>query len=221
MIPPRVRVLDMDDLDALPSPCRGCMFWQSAAAPPGEQASDPQGQDAWWQAMQLDWGTPGKGIWDGDELIAFALFAPPLHVQRPRTLTFAPSDDALVLATMWCDPDHRGAGHARHLLQALARDALSQGYEAIEAYGAAFVRDGACVLSGSALEALGFALHRPHPTTALYRMDLDRTVSWPQAVGHALGEVISSLQGRERARARPALEQRQLREDVRTNGSSS
>lgn len=203
----RVRVIDLDDLDDLPSGCRGCLFWQTAQAPVGRKSGDPQGQDAWWRAVQLDWGTPAKGIWDGDRLVAYALFAPPEHFGRLRGFLMPASDDALVLATMWTAKGHRAAGHARHLLQVLARDAIAHDHAAIEAYGSTSAVEGECVLHGDFLEALGFVLHRPRPAVSLYRLDLDRTVSWPHAVGHALGEVLSTLQGRERARGhRPALE---------------
>lgn len=207
MIPPRVRDIDLDALDALPHPCRGCMFWPTRSAPQGQAATDPTAQDAWWRAVQLDWGTPGKGIWHGDQLVAFALFAPLSHVQRVRTLPLPVSDDALLLATLWTAPEQRSHGHARHLLQVVAREAIAHGHPALEAYGSAFAAEGGCVLSGEALRGLGFEVHRQHPTgLALYRIDLDRTVSWPAHVGHALGGVIASLQGRERGRVRPALE---------------
>lgn len=210
MLSPRVRELALEDLDALPDPCRGCMFWQTTNARKGYLERDPQAQDAWWQAVQLDWGAPGKAIWHGENLVAFALYAPPLHVQRVRSLTIPASDDSLVLATMWTALEERGAGHARHLLQVVARDAVSRGLQALEAYGAPQPTEGRCVLPGSVLEALGFTRHRPHPRVPLYRLELDRTVSWPSVVGHALGEVLSTLQGRERAKNRPALERQAL-----------
>lgn len=200
----RVRELDLEDLDALPDPCRGCLFWQTSGNP---APKDPQAQDAWWRAVQLDWGAPGKAIWHDGTLVAYALYAPALHVQRTRSLPLPASDDAVVLATMWTHPDHRGGGHARHLLQVVAREALARNHKAVEAYGTSLL-DRQCLLDGSALEALGFTHVRSHPTgPALYRLDLDRTIRWPHAVGHALGEVIASLQGRERAQ-RPALERR-------------
>lgn len=209
MLSPRVRQLDLDDLEDLPAPCRGCMYWQTTATRPGvDGVSDPIAQDAWWRAVQLDWGTPGKAIWHEGRLVAFALFAPPLHVQRARALPAAPSEDALLLATMWCAPEERRGGHARHLLQVIAREAIAHGHQAIEAYGSTTETDGRCVLSARFLHTIGFTMHRPHPVMSLMRLDLDKTVSWPEAVGHALGEVLSTLQGRERARSRPALERR-------------
>lgn len=202
----RVRELDLDDLDALPDPCRGCMFWQTNG-PALPRAHDRQAQDAWWRAVQLDWGAPGKAIWDGGRVVAYALYAPALHVQRTRSMVLPASDDAVVLATLWTDPAVRGHGHARHLLQVVAREAIARDHRAVEAYGT--VLPGVqCHVPARALEGLGFRLLRSHATApSLYRLDLDRTVRWPHAVGHALGEVIASLQGRERAQ-RPALERR-------------
>lgn len=184
------------------------MFWQSANGRRGGMDDDLPGQDAWWQAVELDWGTPGKAIWVDGELVAFALFAPPLHVQRVRRMAVRVSEDAIVLATMWCHPDHRAAGHARHLMQVIAREAIAHGQDAIEAYAVAGTPEGRCEVSGEVLESLGFQLHRTLGRESLYRLDLDRAVRWPSAVGQAIGEVLSTLQGKERVRSRPALDSR-------------
>lgn len=210
----RVRDLRQEDLDALPSPCRGCMFWQSSRAGRGGLGGDPKDQDAWWRGIELDWGVPGKAVWDDGALVAYAMFAPADHFDRSRSVGPHPSDDAIVLATVWVAPGRRGGGVARHLLQATVREAIAHGAVAVEAYGVttAMTSDtpeeaGGCVVSSAALEALGFKLHRADLEHPLYRLDVERTARWPEAVGHALGEVIATLSGRERARSpRPALE---------------
>jgi GNAT superfamily N-acetyltransferase len=203
----RIRPLRLDDLDQLPGRCRGCLFWQSTGGGRGGMPCDPAAQDAWWRVVQLAWGVPGRGAWRDDRLVGYALFAPPVHLQRSRTLGPPPSEDALVLATLWVDPEHRGAGIARHLLQVVVRDAVSHDLGAVEAYGTlvpgAPEQTGGCVLSGAALEHLGFALHRADVETPLYRLDTHRTVRWTGTVGSALGEVVAALSARPRARARP------------------
>ncbi len=207
----RVRELRMEDLDDLPAPCRGCAFWQTTSAARGGLPSDPAAQDAWWQAVQLEWGVPGRAVWDDDRLVAYALFAPTVHLQRSRVLGPPASEDAMVLATVWVDPDHRRAGLARHLFPVVAREAVAHGIEAVEAYGTlvgagAAHAPGGCVVTGEFLEHLGFRLHRSDLKTPLYRFETRRTATWAKSMSHALAEVVAALSRRERATSRPALE---------------
>ncbi|CAN5303390.1 hypothetical protein BH23ACT9_BH23ACT9_25220 [soil metagenome] len=211
---PRVRELRMEDLDALPGSCRGCMFWQSNAGGRGGVPSDPAAQDAWWRAVQLEWGVPGRGIWRDDGLVAFALFAPPLHVQRVRTMGPPPGEGVVVLATIWVHPDHRGGGLARHLVQVVARDAVVHGHRAIEAWADPGGGTGACAVTGAFLERVGFVLHRADRRHPLYRLDLARTARWQSSVGSALGDVVAALSRRERNPSRPAIESRGLKPGV-------
>jgi GNAT superfamily N-acetyltransferase len=206
----RVRDLALEDLDLLPAPCRGCVFWQTTGRGRGGAPSDPAAQDAWWQAVQLEWGVPGRGVWQGDRLVGYALFAPSVHVQRSRVLGPPASEDALVLATMWVDPAHRGGGLARHLLQVATRDAIAHDLEAVEAYGTVWGgapdTPGGCLLTGQLLEHLGFRLHRADVETPLYRLQTARTARWAESVGSALGEVVAALSPRQRVPSRPVLE---------------
>lgn len=210
----RVRELRMEDLDSLPSPCRGCVFWQSTAGALGGIPSDPAAQDAWWRAVQLEWGVPGRGVWRQDTLIAYALFAPALHVQRVRQMGPPPGEDVLVLATIWVDPAHRRGGLARHLVQVIAREAIAHGHQAIEAYASPASGDadrpGACVVSGAFLEHAGFTLHRADLLHPLYRLEVARTARWQESMGSALGDVVAALSRRERNPGRPAIEARGL-----------
>ncbi|MGI9018749.1 MAG: GNAT family N-acetyltransferase [Euzebya sp.] len=186
------------------------MFWQSTSGRRGGRPGDPPAQDAWWRAVQLEWGVPGRGIWRDDHLVAFALFAPTLHMQRGRLLGPSPDADALILSTMWVEPEYRGAGLARHLLQVVAREAVGNGHEAVEAYGLLGSQDtlspGSCILDGAFLEHLGFQLHRVDSETPLYRFETARTARWAEAVAGTWADVVAALSGRERAKTRPWAE---------------
>ncbi len=208
----RVRELTLDDLDNLPGRCRGCVFWQTTKAGRGGVPSDREAQDAWWQAIQLEWGVPGRAIWRGERMVGFALFAPPLHVQRQRVFGPAASEDALMLLTMWIDPDARHGGLARHLMQVVVRTAIAHDLDAVEAYGNVWSIEpeetGACVLGSGFLESVGFTLHRGDLEAPLYRIETARTARWADHVGGTLGAMVEALSRRERAPARPALESR-------------
>ena len=201
----RLRELRMEHLDRLPDPCAACMFWQNDMAGRGGLGGDRDAKDAWWRAVELEWGPPGKAVWDDERLVAFAMYAPAAYVRRSRTVGPQPSEDAVVLMTMWVAPSHRSAGLARLLVQGTMREAIAHGADAVEAYGVPSPIEGpplpkicACVVSAPALEALGFRLHRADVEHPLYRIGSERTARWPGAVGHALGEVLASIAGRER-----------------------
>lgn len=201
----RLRDLTLAALDDLPSACRSCVFWEVAGAPRGpmnDRASGRQRKEAWWQATQLDWGTPGKAVYSDGQLIGYASFAPGTHYPRALRLGGA-SDDALLLATLWVDPEYRQAGVAKLLLQSILRETHRRGSRALEAYASRSVTGNGsgeqrCVLDEEFLLANGFAVVREHPTTPLLRIDLRQTVRWQESLSSALEGVASALSRRER-----------------------
>jgi GNAT superfamily N-acetyltransferase len=198
----RVHDLTIGNLDDMPSECRSCVFWEVAAAPRGPSPEGRQGKEAWLQATQLEWGAPGKVVYVDDLPVAYGLIAPGGHFPRARRLGHSPSEDALLLATLWVDPNLREAGLARVLLQALLREAHRHGARALEAYG---VRAGplpaSCVLPEGFLLANGFTVLHEHTEHPLLRLDLRQTVRWQESVSHAVEGVMSALARRERAPA--------------------
>ena len=212
----RVHDLSLTNLDALPATCRTCVFWEVAGAPQGPRAgredAAASSKEAWWQATQLEWGTPGKALYFDDVAVGYATFAPPEHFPRARALPATVSDDALLLAALWIDPDHRDAGAAKMLLQSVLRETHRRGCKALEAYGARAANNGkqlmTCLVPEDFLLANGFEVLHDDAQYPLLRLDLRKTVRWQESVGHALSGVITALSRRERARApvTPALE---------------
>lgn len=210
----RLRDLPPSRLDDLPPPCRECVFWETAA---GRRGPDPDrhhgraGKQAWWQATQLEWGTPAKAVYVDDELAGYALFAPPAHLPRTRRMPGTVDDDALLLAALWVADAHRGGGVAKTLLQAVLREAHRHRVGAVEAFGARGLETGAgatCVIPEGFLLAHGFSVAAEDAAFPLLRLDLRQTVRWQESVGNVLQQVLSVLGRRERVRARPALEAR-------------
>jgi GNAT superfamily N-acetyltransferase len=198
-----LRDLTITSLDDLPQPCRHCVFWEVGSA--GRGSAGPSGgeaKEAWVQATQLEWGAPGKICYLDEVPVAYALFAPGSHFPRARRLGRSPSDDAVLLATLWVHPDARGSGLARVLLHAVLRETHSRGHRALEAYG---VREGAlpttCVLTEGFLLANGFQVLHDDAQMPLLCIDLRQTVRLQESVTHALEGVLKVLSGRERAPA--------------------
>ena len=212
----RIHDLSLTNLDALPPTCRSCVFWEVANAPRGPRAGDEVAasgrKEAWWQATQLEWGTPGKVIYVDDQAVGYATFAPPAHFARARQLRRSVSDDALLLATLWVDPQHRQQGLGKALLQSALRETHRHGNKALEAFGARGAATGqmlmTCLIPEDFLLANGFELLHDDLEYPLLRLDLRKTVRWQESVGHALHGVVTALSRRERAPAptTPALE---------------
>jgi GNAT superfamily N-acetyltransferase len=196
----RLRDLTVDTLDALPGPCRACVFWEVADAPRGPTPEGAAAKEAWVQSMQLEWGSPGKVLVIDGEPIAYGLLAPGARVARVRRLGHGCSEDALLLATLWVAPSVRQAGLARVLLQALLREVHERGGRALEAYGA---RGGAalgtCVVPEGFLRANGFTVLHDDERYPLLRLDLRQTVRWQESISHALERVLGALPARRRA----------------------
>lgn len=205
-VPRSVADLHADALGDLPVPCRSCVFWEVAGAPRGgspDPAAGAVAKEAWWQATELEWGTPGKALYLEGRLVACATFAPPVHFPRARRMGAAVSDDALLLATLRVDPRYAGAGLATVLLQAVLAETHRRGARALEAYGERRTGpEGAawpgCVLPEAFLLAAGFTVRHDDRSFPLLRLDLRQTVRWQESVGLALEGVRSVLRRRER-----------------------
>lgn len=201
----RVHDLGIDSLGDLPEACAACVFWEVGGPAPRPHADPVAGRaakEAWWQATQLEWGAPGKALYRGPRMVGYALAAPARHL-RGTPAPLPVSDDALLLATLWVDPDERGSGAARLLLQAVLRESARRGARALEAFGRR-AGGGPCLVPEAALGALGFAVHLEHPRFPLYRLELRQTVRWQESMGHAVESVVEALSRKERAPARPA-----------------
>lgn len=197
----RIQRLTGDGIAHLPPPCRSCVFWELPNAPRGPQPErareTEQAKHLWFRATELEWGSPGVVLRHDGETLGFATFMPADQAHRTRRLGTTPSDDALVLATLWVDPDARGAGVGTALLHRVLRQAHDAGLRAVEATGAR-VASGPCMIPESYLLARGFVVHHPHVLHPLLRLDLRQTARWHEAFEHALDSVRAALSRRDR-----------------------
>lgn len=192
----KVRDLTAEAWEQLPVDCRRCLFWELPDAPRGPRSARrrdvAEAKQLWYRSLELEWGPPGLTLSQGDRMLGFAVCMPADHAQRVRRMGSAPSDDALVLATMWIDPAAREAGLGTVLLHAVLRRAHDLGLRAVEAIGQR-VDAGPCVLPEAFLVASGFVVHHEHPTYPLLRLDLRQTARWQDAMEHALAGVRRAL----------------------------
>lgn len=197
----RFRELTTERLADLPAPCQSCLFWELPDAPRGPQEEAgpavAEAKQLWVRSLELEWGAPGLLLVDRDQTVAYATYMPSEEAHRARRLGSTPSDDALVLATLWVTPSARGGGVASALLHSVLRHAHDAGLRAVEAIGARG-EPWPCMLPEEFLIANGFVVHHEHPRYPLLRLDLRQTARWQDAMEHALEGVRSVLSRRER-----------------------
>lgn len=180
----RLEGINLDNMGALPLPCRACVFWE--LDPAAERATRTDGtaeleKEARVSNTLLEWGTCGQVLFIDDEPAEYVLFAPAAYVPRSTAFATSPvSPDAVLLMTAFTDPRHRGTGLGRILVQTVARDVTRRGIRAVEAFGrsADGSSDGGCLLPADYLRAVGFKTVRAHPRTPRLRLDIRSTASW-------------------------------------------
>lgn len=198
--------LTLDGLASLPAPVRGCLFWELSPVDRGRLADAERAaeKEAWVSEVLREWGSCGRiALVDGDP-VGLAIYAPAAWLPGAMTLPTAPSSpDAVVLGALWVDPQHRGGGVGRLLIQGMARDLVRRGHAAVEAYGRAGHREESCVVPVGFLSGVGFRTQRPHPTVPRMRMDLRSTLRWKSEVEQALERLWGAVRPTQQKATRP------------------
>lgn len=187
--------LTLDNLDALPSACRSCLFWQldpvrRGRLTPEESAGE---KEAWVSEVLREWGSCGQVVLQDDEPLGYAIYAPASLAVGAATFPTAPvSIDALLLTTVYVDPAARGGGLGRMLIQGMARDLVKRGAaSAVEAFGETRTgRGGRCVVPAGFLSSVGFKTQRAHPTNPRMRMELRSALTWKDEVEQAVERLL-------------------------------
>ncbi|RJK94156.1 GNAT family N-acetyltransferase [Vallicoccus soli] len=210
----RVANLTLDTLDDLPGPCRACVRWeldpvaQDRAAAAGDLALE---KEAWVSSVLLEWGSCGKVAYVDGVPAAWVLYAPPAYVPRAVAFPTSPvSGDAVLLMTAAVQPEMRGGGLGRVLVQSVAKDLVRRGVRALEAFGDARPDEDAdaaptgapagrrahrraCLVPADYLLAVGFKTVRPHHRFPRLRLELKNAVSWREDVEVAIERLLGSM----------------------------
>jgi GNAT superfamily N-acetyltransferase len=193
----RLRPLTAADLSTLPEPCVRCTFWEadlSDLASPADHRDRPQVKAEWAEAVTSHWGYCGVLALNEDTPIGHLCMAPAQYVPRLGAFATTPvSPDAAVILSARVAEEFRGKGIGRQLVQSAAGLVVRRDIRALEAVGT--YHDGpSCMLPVGWLEAVGFAVVRPHPITPRLRMDLQSTLPWPNlgAAWHRLAGLVKS-----------------------------
>jgi len=178
----RIVDVDLENFHRIPRDCRQTVFWELDR---DDRDVNPRFQkEEWFSSTLLEWGPCGKLVLDpgdgpvditADEPpgIGFAQYAP--HPLFPRRLAFpagaAAAQDALYLAYVYLEEDHREQGLGSALVRDVARAAADRGYAALEALGDRRW-EGDWVLPVTFLAANGFRVVEDDERYPLLRLDI-------------------------------------------------
>lgn len=194
----RLASITLDNLDDLPSRCRGCVFWELdpvGQARALETGDTPMEKEAWLSSVLLEWGSCGKILYVDGVPAGYITYAPPGYSPRSRAFPTSPvSADAVLLMTAHITPEFTGGGLGRMLVQGMARDLTRRGTKAIEAFGDARWSQPSCVVPVDYLLAVGFKTVRPHARHPRLRLELKSALSWREDVEVALERLLGSMQ---------------------------
>jgi GNAT superfamily N-acetyltransferase len=196
--------LTPDTLDALPSPCRSCLFWELDPVR-RVRVPDPAGEkQAWVSEVLREWGSCGRVALVDDALVGYVIYAPASFVPGAAGFATAPvSPDAVLMTTAYVEPAARGYGVGRMLVRAMARDLVERNIRAVEAFGARGPLASRCQVPVDFLSGVGFRTHRPHPATPRMRMDLRSAVTWKDEVEAALERLVGVVRPQTKPRHAP------------------
>ncbi|HEX9711842.1 MAG TPA: GNAT family N-acetyltransferase [Actinomycetota bacterium] len=201
-----IRDLTHTNIDDLPRPCRGCVFWEYAPADRaltlGEHSADFE-KEAWASEVSLVHGSCGKVAYVDGRPAGFALYGAQEMFHGAEVFPLRISKDALFLATLRIDDGYTGSGVGKALMHAVLKDAKARGKRAVEAYGDRRWEHPACIIAAGFLEAVGFRVKRDHPRFPLYRLDIGSIAKMTENVEAAVEKFLETLFAPE-----PAVEQR-------------
>jgi GNAT superfamily N-acetyltransferase len=198
--------LASDALDEFPAACQACVRWEldplsASRARHGHETT--QAKQRWWRdALAEGYGGGVLARIDG-QTVGYATWSRHGSAGGSGATPTGPvSPDAVLLMALRVDPDRRGAGLGRWLVQAVVRQALRQsgdgrGARALEVYGdqRAGGDSAGCLAPVDFWAACGFEVVRDHPTTPRLRLDARRLATWRADVRADVEEVWVRLRG--------------------------
>lgn len=194
----KVTRLTLDSLGELPHAAT-CTAWEFAPVR-REQVRGHEAEEkaAWLSTVLREWGSVGRVALVDDQVVGHLEFGPAVFFPGAGRFPTAPvSPDAVLLATAYVEPAHRGGGLGRMMVQGMAKELITRGDSvAVEAFGMTRPAPGECGLPVEFLQAVGFRTHRAHPRYPRMRMDLRTTLSWREELETALGRLVGAVSKR-------------------------
>lgn len=202
--------LTLDHLEALPSACQHCLFWEldPVRRQRLEHEERAEQKQAWLSEVLRDWGSCGRVAMVDDEAVGHVIWAPARYVPGADTFPTSPvSPDALLMTTAYVDPRWRRHGIGRLLVQGLAKDVIKRGdVQAVEAFAATRATPigqlgpmAHCVVPQEFLARVGFKTHRAHATCPRMRMEIRSIITWKDEVELAVERLLGVVRPKSQA----------------------
>ncbi|MCA1830817.1 MAG: GNAT family N-acetyltransferase [Actinomycetota bacterium] len=206
-MPREIRDLTHTNVDDIPRPCRGCVFWEYAPADRaltlGAHDADFE-KEAWTSEQALVYGSSGKIAYVDGGVAGYALCGAPEAFHGADVFPLRISRDALFLATIRILPEYSGRGVGKALVHAVLKEAKARGKRAVEAYGDRQWKHEACILPAVFLEVVGFRVKREHQRFPLYRLDIGSLAKHRQNIEAAVEAFLESVFAEQPAIPQPA-----------------
>jgi GNAT superfamily N-acetyltransferase len=183
----------LDNLAGLAGHGSTCTFWEFDPVRRNQiRGHEAEEKAAWLSRMLRDWGSVGRVLVVDGQAVGHVIWAPAVHLPGGDGFATAPiSTDAVLLGSTYVDPEHRGGGLGRVLIQSMAKDLINHGgIGAVETFGAHRPHLNSCVLPVDFLLAVGFRTHRAHARVPRMRMDLRTTVTWREEFEAAAEKIL-------------------------------
>lgn len=115
--------------------CKSCLYWEMEWGQSVGRTVEPDAtKRQWFTNASGFYGPCGKLVYDGDEVIAWAQYAPATCFPRAGGYHTRPSNDAFLIACLVVAPSHRHAGIASLLLECIIHDLEERGVTAVETF---------------------------------------------------------------------------------------
>lgn len=181
----KFRPLSLEHLDAMPTGCATCAFWETdrALEPRCGSECDRDLLAERLSEVAREWGDCGRVAVEDGETLGFVKYAPPRYYPQAQRFGAGPPDpEAVLLACMHIRPEARQRGLGKVLLQATLRDLVSRGERTVEAFAVTGRVDYEAmpVVGVDFLIRNGFTVVKPHPTYPLMRLELKSLAVWTE-----------------------------------------
>ncbi|NPC98767.1 GNAT family N-acetyltransferase [Nocardioides sp. zg-DK7169] len=193
------------ELDERGAQCARCLFWELDPVRrdrvPADRAAEAKQE--WVSEVLRDWGSCGRVVQVEGRTAGWAVYAPAAYVPGAALFPTAPvSPDAVLLTTVYVDPEYAGGGLGRMLIQGMARDLVQRGgIAAVEAFATTRAErphvpglpGPGCLVPAGFLGSVGFKTQRAHPLTPRMRMSLRAALSWRGEVEAAIERLVGAV----------------------------
>jgi GNAT superfamily N-acetyltransferase len=115
--------------------CKSCLYWEMDWGQSARETLEPDAtKREWFTNASGFYGPCGKLVYDGDQVIGWAQYAPATCFPRAGGYHTRPSSDAFLITCLVVAPSHRHAGIATLLLSSIIRDLEERGITAVETF---------------------------------------------------------------------------------------